>query len=799
MKSNPTQSDGIAEQEFRARLSSLTERRAVVENALSRADGYVAAAGRIDLQIAEFFSDYIGWELDHAEMAKDMLAANVMFSDDNRGPVNSTNAAANDRERERRFRFHVDHELTGSMELLEQAMRRAELDATWPTVPELRWSEIVFEEGYFRRGGRPVFSGGFNVMERSLLDSARYPDWAAKDRQLLISFLEKMQRIGVGILSTHVRVLDLIQTDGTVDATMVDSIAAEIEQFGRMGFKVDVLFGWHGEDHVVEQVWPGITEYYGNFIDIDIDHPSSKVMIERVMAVVMPVLRDLSAIISWDMANEPFFSPDLWSQHTLHKYHESLSRRYASVEDLNRAWQTGYAAFQEIPLPRETPRERCSPARWYDRISFHNERVASFFEYFQGQIRRYVPDAVIHVKGQDNSSLGPRSEAVSEGIDRELLTAFSNLQGVDTRPLPVTEPRMATQPTGDRAAATVAYDGSVYGFHWLGQSFLYDYLTSLEPRQNVVDFEYHAFSINAIRIPDLPRSHPRATLWLAHLHGLISNITWYWHRRYGPCPVPSDRYAMWFYGSISTQPLVAAEYFHTLLKLNLFAEEVEALAGATPRPVRILVSKPSYIQNQAHINALHRVYEGSCFHGLHVGFVTEQMLARDGAPDGCRLILIPDAEFVSAEAVTALRAASEAGVQLVQFGDKRIRTDQHGLPHASASIDFLEAAPGIAYETASNLHRILRDHILPFMTHLQVTVDAQDGSGSFGIMHRQTEVRGKLHVLLVNVLPGPVQIRLTTKDGRPIEGCDLLEQETVHGDRVDLPFQGVRLIRVSSV
>jgi hypothetical protein len=41
------------------------------------------------------------------------------------------------------------------------------------------------------------------------------------------------------------------------------------------------------------------------------------------------------------------------------------------------------------------------------------------------------------------------------------------------------------------------------------------YLTSLEPRQPVVDFEYHAFSINPIRIPDLKPSHARSTLWLA--------------------------------------------------------------------------------------------------------------------------------------------------------------------------------------------------------------------------------------------------------------------------------------------
>ena len=45
----------------------------------------------------------------------------------------------------------------------------------------------------------------------------------------------------------------------------------------------------------------------------------------------------------------------------------------------------------------------------------------------------------------------------------------------------------------------------------------------------------------------------------------------------------------------------------------LISHRVSALAGVPDRPIRLFVSKPSYIQDQAHINALHRVYEGACF------------------------------------------------------------------------------------------------------------------------------------------------------------------------------------------
>ncbi len=271
---------------------------------------------------------------------------------------------------------------------------------------------------------------------------------------------------------------------------------------------------------------------------------------------------------------------------------------------------------------KTNPGRTAAVGEWYDRVTFHNHRTASFFAFIAAEIRRHDPDAVIHIKGQDNNSLGPKSWAVTDGIDREMMTPAVDLHGLDTRPLPVTEPRMAVIIDPDADNAILNYDESIYGFHWLGQSFLYDYLTSLEPYRPVVDFEYHAFSINPIRVPDIGPGHARATLWMAHLHGLVGNMVWYWHRRYGPDPFPAEYFKWWIYGSISTQPIVAAEYFQTMMHLNMFADEITALANPPVRPIRLFVSKPSYIQNQNHIAALHRAYEAACFHDLPIGFVT---------------------------------------------------------------------------------------------------------------------------------------------------------------------------------
>lgn len=769
------------------RLSLLNEKISEVNSALEETEGFQKKSGEIDLQIAEFFSEYIAWELENPEIMKDALVGNKSIVVGTKSRAIETGANIDSLEYEKRYQHHIDYELTGCMEILDQALARLKKGADWPDEKDIEWSQMKFEDGYFRINDRPVFSGGFNVLDASLIDAAKYPEWAEKDKTLLPLFLQKMQRIGVGIINKSISIPRLIQENGTIDKAGIRKFTEMIQRYDQMGFKVDVRFGWTGNGEIIEQLWPGITKYYGHFVHFDIDHPGTREMTLKVVEELMPELQKLSTIVSWDLANEPDFNLNMWSPYTLKKYHTWLAGQYKTVEQLNTVWKTNYSGFGAIPLPGDKTQEQCSPGEWYDMVTFHHYRVMLFFEFVQNEIRKYVPDAAIHMKGQDNSSLGPRPNAVTDGIDREMLTPLMSMQGVDTRPLPVTEPRMAA---GN-------YDESIYGFHWLGQSFLYDYLTSLAPQCPVIDYEYHAFSINNIRVPDMQQSHPRAALWLAHLHGQISNITWYWHRRHGPNPFASNNSLLWFYGSISAQPLIAAEYFQTMLRLNTFAKEVEALATDPIGPVRILVSKPSYIHNQAHIDALHRIYEATCFNGMRIGFVTEQMLEVSGIPEGCEMIIIPDAEYVSASALKILQEASQQGVQLVRFGDHITAFDPHGLPHAPGELEFLKDVPVYKNTAAPELSMEFESMLASYKADLPVKVSIVNGKGAFGVMHRMVKVNRNWVVLLVNVSEKPAQVQLQSKDGVAIKAYDMLSGETLKGDDINMSFQGVRLIKVT--
>ncbi|MBT3201305.1 MAG: hypothetical protein HN350_15500 [Phycisphaerales bacterium] len=776
------------QKEFGGRLAELNAKIDSVSETVEKSDGYAKQAGLIDLQVARFFADYIAWELEHPELMKEALGSSEFFK----------KIELDQHECEKRYRFHIDHELTSSMEILDQAAERIASGKKWPAPRDIQWGKTKYQDGFFRVDGEPVFLGGFNMLlSMGATNTTKHPEWREKDKEFTRAFLRKMRKIGVGVLGTGTGVSRLVMQDGSVDQAAIKKYAETVRQYGQMGFKVDVMLFWGGNQKTLEKHWPGITKHYGNGIPFDMDHPGARVMISRVMAELMPVLKDIKTIASWDLANEPFFSMEMWSKHTLKKYHAWLAGRYETVEKLNGVWKTSYGAFADIPLPKDQGNEQCSPGQWYDRVTFHNRRVTDFFEFVQSQIKKYIPDAVVHLKGQDNSSLGPLDGAVVDGIDREMLTSSATLHGLDTRPLPVTEPRMAAGNKGANPNAILHYDESPYGFHWLGQSFLYDYLTSLKPYRPIIDFEYHAFSINPIRVPNIKQSHASASLWMAHLHGLVGNVAWYWHQRFGPYPFPHEHFKVWLYGSISTQPLVAAEYFQTMLQLNTFSKEVAALATVSEKPVRIFVSKPSYIQNRSHIDALHRVYEGVCFHGLRVGFVTEQMLAGGGVDKDCKLIIIPDAEFVSPEALRALEAAGKSGVRLVRFGKIKTSRDAHGREHPPESIAFLKGLAVYDYADARALSNRFEKLLKPITSDLQVKVTYSDGSNAFGVMHRQAVVNGKRVLLLVNVSDKPVKVQLRSKDGRRINGFDMLNSEAVKGAEIKLSFQGVRLIRVA--
>ena len=97
-----------------SRLDDLRERIEKTSRLVPAGDGYPAKAGRIDVQVAAWFADYIEWELANPEITKDALMGHRIFHPD---------AADGPEEAARRYRQHIERELAvGSAEDLSHRM-----------------------------------------------------------------------------------------------------------------------------------------------------------------------------------------------------------------------------------------------------------------------------------------------------------------------------------------------------------------------------------------------------------------------------------------------------------------------------------------------------------------------------------------------------------------------------------------------------------------------------------------------------------------------------------------------------
>jgi hypothetical protein len=139
--------------DYHTRLVKLHDKIDTVETSLAQVKGYPQKAGQIDLQVAKFFAQYIAWELEHPKQMKEALALSGYYK----------RIKLNESERNERYYFTLDYELTGAMEILNQAMARLDSDKKWPEVKEIQWDKVKYKDGFFRENGKPVFFSGFNL------------------------------------------------------------------------------------------------------------------------------------------------------------------------------------------------------------------------------------------------------------------------------------------------------------------------------------------------------------------------------------------------------------------------------------------------------------------------------------------------------------------------------------------------------------------------------------------------------------------------------------------------------------
>ncbi|MCF7731595.1 MAG: hypothetical protein K9N23_07900 [Akkermansiaceae bacterium] len=168
------------------------------------------------------------------------------------------------------------------------------------------------------------------------------------------------------------------------------------------------------------------------------------------------------------------------------------------------------------------------------------------------------------------------------------------------------------------------------------------------------------------------------------------------------------------------------------------------------------------------------------------------LLTKDGSirSDGIR-------EIVEGINDLGRRGFKAEGVLLICLGDRKPSRDAHGLPHAPETLRFLDDVPMIGNAPAPDLSRRIGGLLSPVTDELPLRIQRVDRPDAFGVMSRQVEMDGRQMVILINVLSREIDLRLTTRKGAAVRGLDLLQGEAIDGDRITMPVEGVRLIRIA--
>ncbi|MEM8784067.1 MAG: hypothetical protein AAGE65_14595 [Planctomycetota bacterium] len=632
-------------------------------------------------------------------------------------------------------RFHANRswepeKATAEARALTEQMRR---DATrwlsmaaapgsprsWPAMPDVDWTAMRLVDGRFRVDGRPVFPLGF-----SWFDEVEFADYHVGGEpepfaETLVPVIEELKALGVGMHEVNVRVASLLREDPEQSRYAAEWLKQRFDLYAEHGVTGNINFIWNHTQPLERQA-PGVTKSVWHFFRLDIDHPAFDRLSKQAMDTLFGTLGPHPALASVSLANEPEFPVEGWTQHT-------LARLAQERPELVFEFDGEPGAYVQAAPAELKP-------KLYD---WNRQRGTRAMRHLAEAIRKHTPDVPIHVKIQDLSSVGTNPHNAGNGIDRARLAEFTDLAGIDTRLLPVTDPR----------AAAESWDPDRYAVQWVHGMLAYDHLLTLAPDQPIFDSEVHAFSTSAIRVPGIDPAHARASMWLMALHGSTGNIVWYWQRRDHP-EIRHPALSHAFDGSLTTQPALVGELFRAHAELNAFGPQVEALATAD-RPIGVEFSSAATLADPTHLHAVHAAYEAAAQLGVavtvgEVGDAEPALWVRTlDADDADEPPVGPDDDAKTWHAKLAKRLADTGNTPAVRLLDQR-------------------DAPAFG-----TVYRTVRDPEAP-----------------------QQWLTGLVHL-------GATRSERQAVDahGNRLRGVDLLTGETIDGDGFTLEPRGVRLIR----
>lgn len=645
-------------------------------------------------------------------------------------------------------------------------------------VPSHLMNGTVAKGSYLYRNGdltKPVFPGGYNHGNYAFYYG--FPS----------DVVSQVMTVGQDSEEVVAHIATLLPTpDGAVNVSEVQRIVDSFDRLYQFGLQSGLVLMCKLPDWVVQR-YPEIAWYMQSSCKYNIDHPMIRTLWEEGLTALMGKLKSHPALHSIRLGNEVFFgivgNQTPISNYTTEKWHTWLTDKYGDIHTLNAAWKSLYKNFSDVLFP--TKKEKDSgllygTARWYDFCRFNADRVIDYYTWFTGLVRKLDEDVPTHVKYVNKDLFNAN---MANGLDRFALNKLTNWSGCDTR--------IMTAPAA--AINTPNRNPGQYALDWL-TTIGYTWMRSTSPDKLVVDMEIHPISTVKQRNGSVPDNHITAAIWIAHLQGLSLHLLWAWPR------LADGSYLFDEVDTIPLLPQVVDNYARSLDYINALGPEVVALANDAPRPICMLWSVISSMQDhQSYLYAQVDAFEALTFFGPQLRFIAEPDIDEKGVDSSCTVLVVPGQRYVSDDTVTAVKKYIDQGGNVTVVGNSLVfNYNEAGVPRPSSALDWLKNLTYIPDQDPTQLLRAMEPHLQPaapqrlVMCMQNVTNTTRDDSKerkirgtqametAWGVICRAAKTIDGMVVALVNVLTVPVSLSLCDGGGKSFTNAlDMYMNDTI--------------------
>ncbi len=557
--------------------------------------------------------------------------------------------------------------------------------------------------------------------------------------------IEKFPGYGCNFFQIEFGPRDVLPDENSYSDRAIDSFREVCDRAAKADVAVNLLLSPHYFPNWALAKWPDLKDCKGGFMQYCVHDPRARSVVEKSLRYVIPRIKDLPALHSVCLSNEPICVDLRGCAVTAKAWPAWLQARHGDIATLNRRWRTEYQSFAEIPIP--APEFTATPMS-VDFVRYNQEAFAEFHAWMAGIIHEIAPDLPVHAKIMMSAHFG-RSLHGMWSVSPELFADFSQYNGND--------------------CCNWFHRGGDWSTGWAGMEGGYDFQRSMADMP-VFNSENHMIVDGDQGV--IPPEHLYTELWQGAIHGQSSTTYWVWER--------TNSFTDSLTGSILHRPDGIEAFGRCNLDLNRLAPEVVSIQRVPPA-LGVLWSASSIIEGDQHKTAMWRAYEGAAFQGVQLGFVTERRLeayakGETKRPlDSLQVLLVPQVTHLSDSARAGL--AKLAGtIRVVVLGDAPA-CDEYGNPVADPAIPGAILLP--LPETAEELCQILAQQLSGWGVKPLVSLADEQGKLPFGIEVHAATHNGRRLAAVCDLLREPRTITVGTPSTDLISGQDLPAQFTV--------------------